>query len=88
MESSVTRVAFAKFLDELSAVIGPDDEFIFAPDKTQVQNSMKLKNIYSSSQWRNQPSRTGGKEGGMRVLGHKKNPTSKIRGGNCPPLPP
>ena len=45
---------------------------------------MKLKNMYSSSQWRNQPSRTGGKEGGMRVLGHKKNPTSKIRGGELP----
>ena len=37
MESSVTRVAYAEFLDGLSAVIGPDDEFIFALDKAQVQ---------------------------------------------------
>ena len=36
MESGVTRAAFAEFLDELSGIIGPDNEFIFILDNAQV----------------------------------------------------
>ena len=35
-ESGFTRVAFSQFLDELSAIIGPDNEFIFVLDNAQV----------------------------------------------------
>jgi len=45
---------------------------------------MKLKNIYSSSQWRNQPSRTGGKEGGDAGVGAQEKPHFKNQGGELP----